>query len=352
MQKTLIDPSQRFLNAKPEFLNKLNRHNIKRIIGPKCVTSPFGFITAQVGGNQHTGYPEGKLHMDGLALPTRADMEQRVKGLQVLTGKYHDAGVDEVYCYMGLWTLSGVMAEADGYGMWTFWANWDNFKEFIGPRPLTGPTAWLCRDKQGYPTTSKIYLLAPPYYKTDKDQQYYRYAACINQPGWRHYHQAMIRLMAECSFDGVFLDNCLTNECYCNECQCQAWLDTGKDLLASDAGSVWASTWRRHNLASYLSTLVDSLFGKVTFHVIANTAGDSVWSVAPVVDAVTVEVQQWYDLGGWPVLSKAGGEVLRIVHPTEYTKDSEHVMMCEQAEVERYDGCGWAWREPFSTPWE
>ena len=46
-----------------------------------------------------------------------------------------------------------------------------------------------------------------------------RYAACVNNPGWRTWIDAVARLVAAVGYDGAFIDNGGTQQCYCRFCQ-------------------------------------------------------------------------------------------------------------------------------------
>lgn len=188
-------------------------------LGKDVVMSHNWGPIAGVGGENQAG---GK--GDAIRRLTPAETRQRFDDLQRMVTGLHGAGVRWVMPYICSITLGGSHIRRTGF--WEFYDHWDEYLEFgLPPRPELDPADWMQRDPDG--SMKSTYGIKP-----DRDEFYppyepnMRYAACVNNPGWRTWIDAVVRLVAAVGYDGAFIDNGGTQQCYCRFCQAkyQDWL--------------------------------------------------------------------------------------------------------------------------------
>ncbi|MEA3400271.1 MAG: hypothetical protein U9R79_03400 [Armatimonadota bacterium] len=176
------------------------------------MTHNWGPIQALGGENQAHG------RGDDIRRLTPAETRERYEGLTEMVRGLHEAGVRWVCPYICSITLGGHHERRTGF--WEFYDHWDEYRdEFdLPPRPELDPAEWMQRDPDG--SMKSTYGVEP-----DEDEFYppyepnMRYAACVNNPGWRTWIDTVARLVAEVGYDGAFVDNSSTQRCYCRFCQ-------------------------------------------------------------------------------------------------------------------------------------
>ena len=145
------------------------------------------------------------------------ETQERFDGLTDMAAALHEAGCKYVTPYICSITLGG--SHRTRAGFWEFYDHWDDYLGFgLPPRPELDPADWMQRNPDGTmkstygckPDTTDFY---PPY------EPNLRYAACVNNPGWRTWIDAVARLVARVGYDGAFIDNSGTQRCYCQFCQ-------------------------------------------------------------------------------------------------------------------------------------
>jgi hypothetical protein len=131
---------------------------------------------------------------------------ERRRELRVFVDAVHDAGVDKVFPYVNPSILGG--NHETGEGFWAFYDHWDEYLSLgIGPKPERAPERWMQRARRTF---------AP--WEPEPDYPLWRYEPCVNEPAWRRYQAACVRLIAESGYDGVFVDDCIM-ECEHDLCQ-------------------------------------------------------------------------------------------------------------------------------------
>ncbi|MFW6438081.1 MAG: hypothetical protein ACOCZ7_03610 [Armatimonadota bacterium] len=175
------------------------------------MTHNWGPIQGVGGENQAGGKGEAVRRL------TLEDTWERYHALEEMVDDLHAAGVRYVMPYICSITIGGHHERRTGF--WEFYDHWDEYSEFGLPeRPELDPADWMQRLPDG--------TMKPTYgCKPDEDEFYppyepnLRYAACVNNPGWRTWIDAVVRLVAAVGYDGAFIDNGSTQQCYCEFCQ-------------------------------------------------------------------------------------------------------------------------------------
>ncbi len=154
---------------------------------------------------------------DAIRRLTPEETRERYRALEEMVDNLHAAGVQYVMPYICSVTIGGSHIKRTGF--WEFYDHWDEYREFGLPaRPELDPADWMQRLPDG--TMKSTYGCKP-----DVDEFYppyepnLRYAACVNNPGWRTWIDAVVRLVAAVGYDGAFIDNGSTQQCYCEFCQ-------------------------------------------------------------------------------------------------------------------------------------
>ncbi|MCX5759244.1 MAG: hypothetical protein NTU83_12195 [Candidatus Hydrogenedentes bacterium] len=89
-------------------------------------------------------------------------------------------------------------------GFWKFYDHWDDYESLgFGKKPETDPVAWMQKDERRPAGKNDMYVYAP----------------CINNPDWQRYLQGVVRNIARCGYDGVFVD---VNAFHCQKDCCRS----------------------------------------------------------------------------------------------------------------------------------
>jgi len=138
-------------------------------------------------------------------IPVAAILDRR-KELRAFVDAVHQAGVERVICYINPSILGGDHQTRQGF--WAFYDHWRDYSRLgIGPKPERPPEQWMQRDRRSF---------AP--WEPEPDYSMWRYQPCINEPAWARYQTAVVRLIVESGYDGVFVDDCIM-ECRHDLCQ-------------------------------------------------------------------------------------------------------------------------------------
>lgn len=116
------------------------------------------------------------------------------------------------------------------WGFWEFYDHWEAYAQPTGPFDLgpkpPGPTTWLRKwydpqAKQSEPLPDELQGLSFAYgpIKCNLYGPHYRYAVCVNTPGWHLWWKQVIRWVAQVGYDGAFIDNATFTNCWNDECQ-------------------------------------------------------------------------------------------------------------------------------------
>ncbi|MBI4660364.1 MAG: hypothetical protein HY735_16130 [Verrucomicrobia bacterium] len=125
------------------------------------------------------------------------DILKRQGELREFVNKLHQAGIAKVICYINPSILGGDHEKRLGF--WAFYDQWKNYETLgIGPKSTRPPEAWMQRPRRSF---------AP--WEPEPNYPLWRYQPCANEPAWRKYQSAVVRLIAECGYDGVFVDDCI-----------------------------------------------------------------------------------------------------------------------------------------------
>lgn len=126
-----------------------------------------------------------------------AEILRRQAELREFVNRLHQAGVGQVICYVNPSILGG--DHEKHLGFWAFYDRWEDYESLgIGPKPVRSPEQWMQRDRRSF---------AP--WEPEPNYPLWRYQPCPNEPAWIKYQTAVVRLIAECGYDGVFVDDCV-----------------------------------------------------------------------------------------------------------------------------------------------
>lgn len=175
------------------------------------VTHNWGPIPYMAGENQATGGPGHTLNREAIRLLTPEELEAKIAQITAAVARLHDAGIRLVMPYICHMTMAGSHETREG--LWAFYDRWDDYARRLGPRPPTGPTDWMLKDAEGKRIDTG-YGFTPPYYAP-----LHRYGACPNNPSWNQFSAAIVRLIAQCGYDGVFVDNSTLGGDGCGHCR-------------------------------------------------------------------------------------------------------------------------------------
>lgn len=167
----------------------------------------WGPIAGWGGENVYTGGGEREAYLRRLSAQ---EALERLETIRRFTEGVHAAGVDKVMPYVCGMTIGGDPQARSGF--WEFYDHWDEYAALgIGPRPDTDPEQWLQRRPDGSP----LFIYE---HTTGTYAPAFRWAVCMNNPGWRQWMAQCIGLVAQVGYDGVFVDNAFCR-CYCEHCR-------------------------------------------------------------------------------------------------------------------------------------
>ena len=158
----------------------------------------WGPIHALGGENQAYGTGDYITHL------SPAEVEERMASLTAMVHRLHKTGVRFVAPYICGMTLNGDYDKRTGF--WEFYDHWNEYRALgLGPRPQTDPRQWLQTTPDGKPRIYYGYDMTKGYYPPFKTN--HRFAACWHTSGWRTWLLEVVRFIAKCGCDGVFVDN-------------------------------------------------------------------------------------------------------------------------------------------------
>ncbi|MDY0166836.1 MAG: DUF4350 domain-containing protein [Thermoguttaceae bacterium] len=163
------------------------------------VTHLWGPVPYMAGENQSTGGRGHTLNRNAIRLLTPGELEAKIEQITAAVARLHNAGIPVVMPYICHMTMAGDHETREG--LWAFYDRWDDYARWLGPRPPTDPTDWILKDATGK-RIDVGYGYTPPYF-----EPLHRYGACPNNPSWNQFSAAIVRLIAQCGYDGVFVDN-------------------------------------------------------------------------------------------------------------------------------------------------
>ena len=172
------------------------------------MTHNWGPIAALGGENQ--AYGRGAY----IRRLSPEEVRARIEGLRAMVNSLHRVGVRWVTPYICSMTLAGHHERRTGF--WEFYDHWNEYRSLgLGPRPPKDPIEWMQRQPDG--SLLRFYRYSGDFYPPYKPN--HRYAACVNNPGWRAWHDEVVKFVAKCGYDGAFVDNSGSQRCYCQYCQ-------------------------------------------------------------------------------------------------------------------------------------
>jgi len=142
----------------------------------------------------------------GLALLDPSAATARAQAIAKFVSDVHAAGVRKVFPYICNQTIGG--APHKRLGFWALYDHWDEYKYFgIPSKPAADPGKWMQRDPFG-----NIHFDYRKAHEAFFPQ--FRWMPCPNNEHWRRYLEFVIKQIAACGYDGVFVDNNILH-CYC-----------------------------------------------------------------------------------------------------------------------------------------
>lgn len=168
----------------------------------------FGPIVGFDGENQ--GIPGYTSRTEYCRLLSPAELEERIAALRRLTEGAKRRGVRYVMPYSCMLTFFGEPEKR--LGLHAVHDHWSEYERWLGPRPSLDPSDWVARNPDGTPWF--FYGPRKPAY-----DPYIRYAACLQNPGWRQWMAATVRNLVAAGYNGIMLDNVGKMRCYCDHCQ-------------------------------------------------------------------------------------------------------------------------------------
>ena len=175
------------------------------------ITHNWGPVPMLFGENQATGGPGHTLNWDNIRLLSPAELRRKIALITATVKRAHEIGIRYVCPYIGQRALAGDPDKRQGF--WNFYDHWHDYAEWLGPKPSDDPREWLFRDARGRPRPVYGPTFDVPYFAPLK-----RYGACPNNPHWFAFQKSVVRLIAKCGYDGVFIDNCGSGGDYCDHC--------------------------------------------------------------------------------------------------------------------------------------
>ena len=132
--------------------------------------------------------------------PEECDAE--MKRISRYVGSLHRAGAKIVMPYICDIFIFGDHRRRTGF--WEFYDHWQEYARFgFGKKPSDDPITWMQDSERRLVGEKGLYCYEP----------------CINHPEWQRYLKAVVRTIARCGYDGVFVD---VNSLYCYNEPCRA----------------------------------------------------------------------------------------------------------------------------------
>jgi hypothetical protein len=96
-----------------------------------------------------------------------------------------------------------------------FQKNWDEYADYLGPKPKADPTTWLQIRPDG---TYQTYRYTPPGAQVGKNFEVW---GCQNNPDFVRFMEARLTTQADIGIDGSYIDytSMRTGTCYCDYCR-------------------------------------------------------------------------------------------------------------------------------------
>ncbi|MBI2434676.1 MAG: hypothetical protein HYV26_17605 [Candidatus Hydrogenedentes bacterium] len=249
----------------------------------------------------------------------------RRERIREFVDKLHAAGVERVVCYINPAILGGDHETREGF--WALYDHWEDYQALgIGPKPDRDPLHWIQKERQ-------------PFGQWAPEPEYplWLYRPCVNEPGWRRYHEAVVRLVAESGLDGVFVDDCII-ECHHDRCR-EAFAAFLKDSYGRrEIGTLFSGDlslgaplplWQTQNGGS-LRDAATHLFWQE--------------SMRDYLDAITTvarkEAPDFMAIANWGAISRVRGAAGRAQSgkDIEVWKPATSYVMCEEAHPSGYLG--------------
>ncbi|RQW03521.1 MAG: hypothetical protein EH225_07030, partial [Calditrichaeota bacterium] len=165
---------------------------------------------------------------------TRAEFDAEMEEAKAFNRSYHDKG------YIVLRYLSSSLngktetptdiPQKDQIDFLEFYqSRWENFEDYIGPKPPKDPTTWITVRPDG---TFPYYRYAP--YGREKTERFETWG-CPNNPYYVRMMEGRIRAQAETGIDGSYVDwtHIAGETCYCDYTR-RDFIDYLKETLPAD----------------------------------------------------------------------------------------------------------------------
>ena len=176
------------------------------------ITHNWGPVPVLAGENQYTGGPGHTLNWDAIRLLSPEEVRDRIRVITEGVARLHRIGVPRVMPYISFQSIAGDHEKREGF--WKFYDHWNDYAEWLGPRPPEDPFKWLAVDQGGRFLPGMCGGYSPAYFAP-----LHRYRVCPSNPCWRDFSLALVRLIAQCGYDGVFVDNSIQGGEYCPTCR-------------------------------------------------------------------------------------------------------------------------------------
>ena len=138
-------------------------------------------LNSWTGNSIHTGGEEFRRI-------TADEVPAHVDAIKKFVQDAHESGAAKLIPYICTMIMVGNAETRDGF--WNLYDNWEDFEHLgIGPKPEDDPIEWLQKGATplGNPRLN-------------------HHEPSIHHPGWRQFLRACANLVAECGYDGAFLD--------------------------------------------------------------------------------------------------------------------------------------------------
>ncbi|MBT4823041.1 MAG: hypothetical protein HON70_45465, partial [Lentisphaerae bacterium] len=197
--------------ANPEYIDKVASAPPALLHLGKDVPFNHGWGPVRALGGENQAYGKG----DDIARLSAAEVQKRITALQVLGKQLHATGVRWITPYVCAMTLNGDPERRSGF--WGFYDHWKEYERLgLSSKPNADPFQWLQLTKEGEPRIYYGYKYPEEFYPPFKEN--HRFAACWRADGWKTWLADVIRFVARCDFDGVFVDNGTSQRCECPRC--------------------------------------------------------------------------------------------------------------------------------------